>query len=208
VDLAENGAVAVERFRTGHYDLILMDMHMPVMDGYTATRMIRQWEHEQHVPPTPIIALTAQALPNDVQKSLAGGCTAHLSKPIHKAPLLRTLFEQTKHVPAPARGPSDDHAATWIVHVDPAIVDLLPEFFAGMKQHAVAIRDALARGDYATVGTLGHRLKGDGGTFGFEPISTYGVLLEQAARANNAEAIRQGLADLESYLQGVRVVTN
>ena len=62
VEIAENGAVAYEKFIAGHYDLVLMDRQMPVMDGLTATRAIRQWELANQRPPTPIIALTASAL--------------------------------------------------------------------------------------------------------------------------------------------------
>jgi CheY-like chemotaxis protein len=62
LDLAENGEVAVEKFKSGKYDLVLMDMRMPVMDGYTATIAIRAWESQSGSEPTPIIALTAFAL--------------------------------------------------------------------------------------------------------------------------------------------------
>ncbi len=208
LDLAENGAVAVEKCRTGHYDLILMDVQMPVMDGYTATRTIRQWEHERQLLPTPIIALTAHAFPDDLQKSRAAGCTAHLTKPIKKATLLRTILEQTKSSSAPALAPAADQAAAGVVHVDPAIVDLLPDFLDAMKKCVVAIRQAVDRSDYATVTMLGHRMKGDGGSYGFDTISTYGAALEQAAKDNDAAAIRHNIVALASYLEGVRVVTN
>ncbi|GAB4372117.1 MAG: hypothetical protein Kow00128_20610 [Deltaproteobacteria bacterium] len=91
LDLAENGEIAVEKFRAGRYDLVLMDMQMPVKDGYTATREIRQWERETGVAPTPIIALTAYALTGDARKSLDAGCTDHLTKPIRKETLLAAL---------------------------------------------------------------------------------------------------------------------
>jgi PAS domain S-box-containing protein len=91
LDLAENGEVAVEKFKSGNYDLVLMDMQMPVMDGYTATATIRQWESQSGLKPTPIIALTAFALKEEVQKSLDAGCNAHLTKPIKKAILRETI---------------------------------------------------------------------------------------------------------------------
>ena len=93
IDIAENGAIALEKFMAGAYDLVLMDMQMPVMDGYTATRKIRQWEKQKGGRPTPVVALTAYALKEDTQKSLAAGCTAHLTKPIKKAQLLEALVE-------------------------------------------------------------------------------------------------------------------
>ena len=100
LDLAENGEVAVEKFKSVRYDLVLMDLQMPLMDGYTATRVIREWESRSALPPTPIIALTAFALKEDVQKSLDAGCDAHLSKPIKKAVLLETI---TKFCPLQSR---------------------------------------------------------------------------------------------------------
>jgi len=88
LDTAEHGEIAVEKFKAGQYDLVLMDIEMPVMDGYTATAKIRQWEAENRVKATPIIALTAHALVEHARKSVAAGCNAHLAKPIKKADLL------------------------------------------------------------------------------------------------------------------------
>ena len=84
IDIAENGELAVEKYKSGQYDLVLMDMQMPVMDGYTATARIREWAKENGVRPTPIVALTANALKEDAQRSFDAGCTAHLTKPIKK----------------------------------------------------------------------------------------------------------------------------
>lgn len=91
IEEAEDGATAVEKFKAGRYDLVLMDMRMPVMDGYQATRAIRAWEAEQGRSATPIIAFTASAREEDERKSLEAGCTAHLAKPIRKTALLDAL---------------------------------------------------------------------------------------------------------------------
>jgi two-component system sensor histidine kinase/response regulator len=95
IDIAENGAIAVEKFKSGKYDLVLMDVQMPVMDGYAATREIRKWEQEQGRKQTPIIALTAHAMKEDVQKSLDAGCTDHLTKPIKRATLMEAVQKYT-----------------------------------------------------------------------------------------------------------------
>ena len=87
VDFAENGKEAVEKFKGGGYNIVFMDIQMPVMDGYAATAEIRKWEKSNGLAYTPIIALTAHALKEDEQKSLDAGCTAHLTKPIKKAVL-------------------------------------------------------------------------------------------------------------------------
>lgn len=93
LETAVNGAQALEQFKNGTYDLVLMDMQMPVMDGLEATAAIRQWERDQRRTPTPIIALTANAFKEEADRSLAAGCTAHMTKPIKKKTLL-TLIAQ------------------------------------------------------------------------------------------------------------------
>jgi len=89
----ENGLEALEAFKNApeRFDLIFMDMQMPVMDGYTATAAIRSWERELGLQPTPIVALTAYALKEDEEKSLAAGCNGHLTKPLKKANLLEAI---------------------------------------------------------------------------------------------------------------------
>lgn len=91
LDLADNGAVGVEKFQSGRYDLVLMDIQMPIMDGYEAVRTIRAWEEEQGRDATPIIALTANAFKEDVENDQAAGFTAHLTKPIRKPTLLEAI---------------------------------------------------------------------------------------------------------------------
>jgi signal transduction histidine kinase/CheY-like chemotaxis protein len=91
IDLAENGQIAVEKFQGGHYDVVLMDIQMPVMDGLAATRSIREWERQEGVSRTPIIALTALALKEEATRIFEAGCNAHMTKPIKKSTLLDIL---------------------------------------------------------------------------------------------------------------------
>ena len=91
VEIAVNGEEAVAKVKQGAYDLVLLDMEMPVMDGYTAVGLMREWESATGRDPAPIIALTANALKEDRQKSLAAGCSDHLTKPIHKEKLLEVV---------------------------------------------------------------------------------------------------------------------
>ncbi|MBI2993864.1 MAG: response regulator [Gammaproteobacteria bacterium] len=91
IDEAENGQIAVDKFSSGTYDLVLMDVQMPVMDGHLATRTIRQWEGRNGRAPTPIIALTAHAIKEEIDKCIASGCNACLSKPVKKAVLVEAI---------------------------------------------------------------------------------------------------------------------
>jgi len=91
LDVADHGGIAVEQFKKGQFDLILMDMNMPVMDGYESTKTIRAWEQEHDLPRTHIIALTAFALKEEGEKILEAGCNAHMTKPIKRQTLLEVL---------------------------------------------------------------------------------------------------------------------
>jgi len=95
IEFAENGKIAIEKFKSNQYDMVFMDVQMPEIDGLAATRIIRRWEKENHRSPTPIIALTASALEEDVKRTLAAGCDLHLSKPVKKSVLLGTIREVT-----------------------------------------------------------------------------------------------------------------
>ncbi|MEO5377389.1 MAG: PAS domain S-box protein [Magnetococcus sp. DMHC-6] len=91
LEIVQNGALAVEAFQKGSFDLILMDIRMPVLDGLAATAQIRQLEKEKNLSPIPIIALTAHTFKADRDRCLQAGCTLHLSKPIRKKRLLETI---------------------------------------------------------------------------------------------------------------------
>ncbi len=91
---AENGRAAVDAFKDGEFDLVLMDIQMPVMDGYAATAAIRAWESEAGARRTPIIALTANAIKEDIERSRAAGCDDHLTKPIKKQTLIGALRDR------------------------------------------------------------------------------------------------------------------
>lgn len=97
IDVAVNGLEAVEKFQKEKYDLVLMDMQMPVMDGLTATKRIREIEDVRGQGNIPIIALTAYALDEQKKLCLDSGCTLHLPKPVKKDELLRAILSQTQY---------------------------------------------------------------------------------------------------------------
>jgi PAS domain S-box-containing protein len=188
-DVAGNGEVAVRKFMSGTYDLVLMDVQMPIMDGYVATRKIRQWEGEHGTTPVPILSLTAHALLEEVGKSRAAGCTAHLTKPIRQATLLRAIEEHT----------------TGVVRVRACLAALVPGFLDNRRTDLEAIASALARADYENVRVLGHNMKGSGAGYGFTRITELGASLEEAARRCESEEIRARAAELSRYLDGLHV---
>jgi len=189
-DVAGNGEIAFEKYVAGTYDIVLMDVQMPIMDGYSAARRIRQWESENGATPVPILALTAHALPEEVRKSFDAGCTAHLTKPIRKATLIAAIEEHT----------------LGLVRVLASLAALVPGFLAGRRRDVLAIADALERADYESVRILGHNMKGSGAGYGFNRITEIGASLEQAAARGAREEIRARSAELVRYLDGLHVI--
>jgi signal transduction histidine kinase/DNA-binding response OmpR family regulator len=99
LDTAENGRVAVEMFKTRGYDLVLVDVNMPVLDGYSAVAAMRTWEHEQGASPTPIVALTGRAMNEDRVRAIEAGCNGHLTKPLRRAVLMEAILRFTSAAP-------------------------------------------------------------------------------------------------------------
>lgn len=96
VHQAADGQEAVDAVLKHDFDLILMDIQMPIMDGYEATRRIREWEKNNNRAPIPIIAVSANAMAEDIQKSIEAGCTEHATKPIKKTALIEMVIRYTK----------------------------------------------------------------------------------------------------------------
>ena len=96
IDVANDGREGVKRFKKAEYDLVFMDIKMPVMDGLDACKEMRAWEEEQGKRPTPVVALTAHGLEDDKIRSREAGCDGHITKPMQKKDLLDALEKYTK----------------------------------------------------------------------------------------------------------------
>jgi two-component system sensor histidine kinase/response regulator len=91
IEFAKDGQEAVQKFTSGQYEIVLMDVQMPKLDGLAATRLMREWEKDQGRLPIPIIALSASVLGEDVHKAIEAGCNVHVAKPVKKAVLLQVI---------------------------------------------------------------------------------------------------------------------
>jgi len=100
VNFAEDGQMAVERLMNHHYDVVLMDIQMPVMDGFAATEAIRAWERERQKPRTPVLALTAHAIEGYREECLRHGMDDYITKPIKKRILLDAVAQWVDARPA------------------------------------------------------------------------------------------------------------
>ena len=205
VEIAENGAIAFEMFSKGEYDLVLMDRQMPVMDGLTATRKIRAFEHANARQPTPIIALTASALKGDREKCLAAGCTAFLTKPIRQDVLLQAIREHTTAASPPSamESPPQEKLSA---PVKTSVKDLIPAYLNNCRQNVIDMGEALDRVDFETVTILGHNMSGSGAMFGFQPITDFGAALQLAAESSDATASRKHIGELSIYLDQLKAI--
>jgi CheY-like chemotaxis protein len=201
----EDGKSAVERFATEDFDLILMDVQMPVMDGLAAIRAIRKLEQERGVPPIPILALTANATVQDIDKSRIAGCNAHLSKPISKIQLLRAI--ETYARPRRALTIMQPEFLEPInIRIPHGFEQITPGFLASRREQVPELLKLLAASDFERLTTLGHDLKGCSGGYGFPHLGQLGAALEQLAIQKNGSALATHIADLSNYLDRVRLI--
>ena len=137
---------------------------------------------------------------------LAAGCTAFLTKPIKQEVLLQAIKEHSIVAP-PSSKEESSRKDTILVRPDPKFADLIPGFLQNRRQDVIAMLDALDRGDFETVETLGHGMKGAGGSYGFQAITDMGAAIQQAAESADSEASRRWVGELTRYLDRVEIVS-
>jgi CheY-like chemotaxis protein len=183
-----------------------MDLQMPVMDGLLATRTIRAIERERGLTPIPILALTANARPEDIALSQEAGCTAHLTKPISKQKLLSRIDEfgrpRAKDTPIVDPRPAD---MLWI-GIPEGLEELVPDYLAACRRDVPEMMRLLAGSDFERLRILGHNMKGTGTSYGFDEVSRLGGELESSAKRSDVQALSGRLAELERYLERVVLV--
>ena len=231
VSLANNGQEAIDAISKNEYDAVLMDVQMPVMDGYTATGKLRK---DQRFKELPIIAMTAHAMAGDSDKSIAAGMSDHVTKPIDPDQLFATLQQWIKPVAERTdvqQGPIGDESAM-ADQVEPVEDDLpaslpgfdlaaglsrlmgnkrlyrklLLDFGANYGAAAGQIREALADGDFNQAHSLVHNLKGLAGNLAATELQTAAVAMEKRVKGKTAETaddkdLNRKLKDLESALK-------
>jgi signal transduction histidine kinase/CheY-like chemotaxis protein len=171
-DIANNGAEAVEKALVNDYQLILMDMQMPVMGGLEATEMLRHAAYDG-----PIIALTANVMKHDVESYLAAGCDATLAKPIDKKQLGQVLLEHLQ-IQAASQSKWDSLLASEkFVQINKNYMEKLPDY---LKQ----VQTYYDNQEWESLRALAHSLKGSAGCFGFMNIHSAAEELENSLMTN------------------------
>ena len=214
VDEAENGQIGVEKASAGHYSAILMDVNMPVMDGFTATKRLRQ----QGVT-TSIIALTANAIKGFEQECLDAGFSGYFSKPIDIDRFLAQMAEllngrrvedrsrqaqalgassdagKKSETPGPAAGMSPAEKSEKLAE---RLRRLATRFIEHAKEQLQAAQQAQASGNLKELEIIAHQLKGSGGSFGFDQFTAPAARLEELAKqGGSADEIRKIINELD-----------
>ena len=214
VDLAGNGEQAVRMIREHPYDIVLMDMQMPVMDGLSATRAIRANPRFHDLP---ILAMTANAMVSDREKCLEAGMNDHIAKPIDPDQLFATLARWVKPRPVEAakesvgnfsselallgvKGLDQEGALKRVGGNKRLLRDLLTQFVAKEAGAADEISTALKSGDRKLAERLAHTVKGVAANIGLVSISSAAAKLEKAIREEDDGAVAPSLAEFRVVL--------
>ena len=206
VTLAENGQLALDALASHRFDLIFMDMMMPVMDGHEATRRFRMTERGKR---TPIVAMTANAMQGDRDRCIAAGMDDYISKPLETAELQRLLLRYLSENDAAGLDHSAEKVMTDMVTTlnfdydaalrgaDQEVVEIIAEVFVMQwPLDKEKMEQALAVGDLKPVLHLSHALKGTLAMFGARPASE----LAHRAESLAAQGVPEGLGELMSAL--------
>jgi CheY-like chemotaxis protein/HPt (histidine-containing phosphotransfer) domain-containing protein len=187
---AENGRVAVALARAGSFDLVLLDMQMPEVDGYEAARQLRRDGYRG-----PVVALTGDVQPGDEQACHEAGCDTYLAKPWDPDHLLRVL---EGHVKLSRQRPRKEPVKT-AASADPSLRELAREFASGLPRAIADMAAALSAGNRNQLGSLAHQASGAAGIFGFTDLSRAARQLEDAARDGGED--ERGLAARVQWME-------
>ena len=210
VESVENGRLAVERAQADSFDIILMDMNMPEMDGLSATRILR---HDGYV--QPILALTANAMTADVERCRKAGCNEHLAKPINRLQLIHTIASYAgRHVPevavespSPVSPPQDETSGSVSEMAgDPEMAEILGDFVGHLEERVVELREAREGEHYDELKQYAHRLKGAGGSYGYPALSQAAAVLEEAAKVADPTGTTAALEAVAALCQTIQAV--
>ncbi|MEN8191091.1 MAG: response regulator [Thermodesulfobacteriota bacterium] len=213
--IARNGQEAYDAVTANRYDLILMDIEMPVMDGYEATRRIRRLEKKENRTPLPIIALTAHAFVRFRKKCIEAGCSDYLTKPVQKRRLVNLIQsyldnnplptdQDTAPPPSPATGATISLDSTTIT-LQQKMAKLIPRFLENKQKDVEDMKIALESGRLDRLKSIAHAVKGTSWMYGFKELGDACLVLEKIVERNQHEETAEIISSITTYLDRVTV---
>ena len=197
IQVAVNGLEAVEKIKTTHFDLVLMDMEMPVMSGYEATAIIRN-ELKNNIP---IIALTANALPSEKEKCLQAGMNDYVSKPIDATGLFNAIYKLTSKIIS-TKSTTNIQKCTTVsdtvcnmdylmsaTHGNKKIINnIIAVFFKETGKELIFLNDAIEKINYADIGDISHKIKSAFSILGISQLDPVFKEMEQLSSSTSSIA--------------------
>lgn len=218
---AANGLEAYEAYKNGNFDLVLMDVEMPVMSGLEATRKIRLWEIENNMAPRPLLILSAHAFGEQRKQCFEAGCNDLLVKPIRKNDLITAISTIMKSSSAIVSSPVQEifkdseiikpvngqgiESPKEKVCIDVMFEDLIKGFFEYFEESLAAMRTAVEEKNFDDLYRLGHGLKGSARNYEFFHLGDIFFEIEKAAADKNLDDAVQYLKQARTYLETVEV---
>lgn len=214
VDAVMNGEQAVRAYKENHYDLILMDVQMPEMDGYTATRLIRELPAPKNN--IPIIAITAHAMIGDREKCLEAGMNSYISKPVAAKDVIHILdkflnIQKVEVMPESKvrvnEGPFDFQRLKQISLGDPAFEkDLLSDFLIDAEAKLQTLRELINAGDVKKIIECAHTLKGSSYSVGAKLVGDESLGIELSAKNKDLESVDERFNRLSKSIRETKEV--
>ena len=184
VDIVENGKLAFEKFKANNYDFVLMDIQMPIMDGYTTTQEIRKWENKINKSPAPIVALTAYAFKEDVEKCIQAGCTGYISKPVKKQALLDIITKYTGVITRKENNhPEENNKEKFFKKMQ---LELLKDINGNIKY----VYEAINNNDFPEIERFFHKFKGTASFYNLNELAEIALNINKSAKDQNMEQIK------------------
>jgi CheY-like chemotaxis protein/HPt (histidine-containing phosphotransfer) domain-containing protein len=220
-DAVANGAEAVQALGALPYDLVLMDLQMPEMDGFEAARLIRDPASQVRNHAIPIVALTARAMQRDRERCLAAGMNAYLSKPVSPQALLQVLEQclgtgdggAVRAAEAPAPSAESGREAVAFDRADlesrlqgnhAPLTRVVETFLADVPRQIQTLNELLEKGDAPASERHAHSIEGAAANIGAGRMRRVALEMEKAAGAGDLGAVKRRMAELQSEFERVR----
>ncbi|MCC6653042.1 MAG: response regulator, partial [Candidatus Eisenbacteria bacterium] len=214
VGIGEDGKAGFDKYREGGWDVVLMDMQMPVMDGIEAARCIREWEREQGLPRVPIVAVTAHTLDGDRDAARDAGMDGFVSKPIQPDELLRVIHDcvgdsrdasEEEAAPPGLREVLDwDEALERMDGDEMVLHELLRLFLQDSANMMERLEEARSSGDAKRIERAAHGLKGASATISARAVAPLAREIETLAREGELVKALDLMQELRVEMQRLR----